>query len=126
MEWISVNEQMPEPRERVLAFYTNEYKRNRIELACYIPPRTVKAEDYLSEEAEGCSEYDEENDIYWVIEGWFEDSWESDMNWQLNQTITHWMPLPEIPERKERITKQLKEIAAKHKEMRPPAAYRYE
>lgn len=96
--WIKCTEKMPESQQRVLAFYTNEYGKNRIELACYIPSRTVKSEDYLSEDASGCEEYDEENDCYWVIEGWFEDSWEADTNWHLNQDITHWMPLPKAPD----------------------------
>lgn len=96
--WIKTSELMPESEQRVLGFYTNEYGRSRIETAVYIPPRTVKAEDFLSEDAEGCDEYDEESDIYWVTEGWFESSWESDTNWKLNQTITHWMPLPKIPQ----------------------------
>lgn len=98
MEWISVNERMPEAKQRVLAFYTNEYEKSRIETACYIPPRTVLVEDFLSEDAEGCEEYDEEKDCYWVVEGWWESSLESDENWMITNKVTHWMPLPKAPD----------------------------
>lgn len=95
--WISVEDRLPECQQRVLAYYSNEFGKKRIELACYIPPKTVKSEDYLSDEAEGCEWYDEENDCYWVNEGWFEDSWEADTNWAITVPITHWMPLPKTP-----------------------------
>lgn len=97
-EWVRVESRLPESRRRVLVSYTNECGARRIEIACYIPPRTVRAEDFLSEDyAEGCEEYDEENDCFWVIEGWWEDSSEAEINWQITSPVTHWAPLPEPP-----------------------------
>lgn len=94
--WIKCSDKMPESTQRVLAYY-QERGKNRIELACYIHHRTVKAEDYFSEESAGCEDYDELTDTVWVDAGWYEDSWVADTNWRLDENITHWMPLPQCP-----------------------------
>lgn len=95
--WISIKEKLPESQQRVLGFYTNKYGKTRIEIVCYIPPKEVLAEDFLNEDADDCKEYDEQKDCYWVTEGWWESSWESDTNWKISENITHWMPLPKLP-----------------------------
>lgn len=100
-KWISVKEQLPEALERVLVFYVNDLGKNRIDIGQHIPPKTVLAEDFLDENAEGCSEYDSGNDCYWVIEGWWEDSWQAEVNYKIHDVVTHWMPLPEPPVGKE-------------------------
>lgn len=98
-KWVAVSEGLPKARQRVLAFYTNDCGARRIEIACYTPPRTVRAEDFLSDDyyGEGYDEYDEENDCFWVVEGWWEDSLEAEINWKIISPVTHWMPLPETP-----------------------------
>ncbi|MFA5659127.1 MAG: DUF551 domain-containing protein [Oscillospiraceae bacterium] len=96
-QWIPTSEKLPEAKQRVLAYYKNQCGKSRIEIACYIPPETILADDFLSDEAEGCDEYDEKNDCYWVKEGWFEDSWESDTNWGITPKILYWMPLSQPP-----------------------------
>ena len=95
MIWIDVNDQMPKHDTRVLVCYKNELEKDRVEIAEYIPPRTILAENYFNSEAEGCDEYDEEKDCWWVKEGWYEASWTADTNWALGYTPTHWMPLPQ-------------------------------
>lgn len=40
-------------------------------------------------------------EIAWVIEGWWETSWESEANWMITREITHWQPLPDAPKNKE-------------------------
>jgi hypothetical protein len=96
--WIPVEERLPETKQDILVIVKN--KKPRVEKACYIPPKTILAEDFLSDECdcESVQEYDEENDSYWVVEGWWESSWESDANWKLSGEVTHWMPLPVPPE----------------------------
>lgn len=95
--WIEIKDRLPEAEKRVLGFYTNACNMPRIDIVQYIPAKTVLASDFLSEDAEGCSEYDEEIDEYYVVEGWWESSWESETNWKITEEITHWMALPEIP-----------------------------
>lgn len=98
LKWISVNDQMPETEQRVLAFYKNCYDKKRIEAACYFTAKTIKVEDYFTHDYDDFGEYDEVNDCYWVPEGWYEDSWESETCWTLSEKITHWMPFPSVPE----------------------------
>ena len=95
--WISVEDRLPETLIGVLVRYTTFQGIPRTTVAQYVAPKTVLDEDFLDEDAEGCSEYDEEKDCYWVVEGWWENSWESETNWKLTGTVTHWMPLPEPP-----------------------------
>lgn len=45
---------------------------------------------------EGCY-YDEEEDMYYVEEGWYETNQFDDVNWKIEGTVTHWMPLPAPP-----------------------------
>ena len=96
-EWISVEDKLPLAKEHVLATYRNNYGKARVAVAQYIPPKTVEAHDFLAYDAEGGSEFDDETDTEWVIEGWWEGSWEADTNWKISDKITHWMPLPEPP-----------------------------
>lgn len=96
-KWISIKERLPEILTGVLVRYISSYGKTHTTIAQYIAPKTVLEEDFLDDDAEGCSEYDEEKDCFWVIEGWWENSWESETNWKLTGTVTHWMPLPEPP-----------------------------
>jgi hypothetical protein len=102
MEWISVEERLPETQRRVLVFFKNEYDRSRITCANYIAPKTVLAEDFLdSEYSDGFEEYDEEKDCYWTPEGFYESNYETDVNYFLGYKVTHWMPLPQHPQSNE-------------------------
>jgi hypothetical protein len=98
VRWVPVSERLPEAKQSVLVIVKRGQRHT--EKACYIPPKTVLAEDFLSDEfdCEDAEEYDEENDCYWVVEGWWEDSWEADSNWKMSGEVTHWMPLPAQPE----------------------------
>ena len=101
--WISVEERLPKSNILVNVSYRLKSGLRVRQSAIYIAPKTILAEDFLSDDID-CSdaeEYDEENDCYWVVEGWWEDSFESDMNYKISREITHWQPLPEPPEREE-------------------------
>ena len=98
--WVPVGERLPTAQRRVMAFYKTDTGKARYELACYIPPKSVLSEDFLdSDYCDGVKEYDEENDCYWVVEGWWESSWEADTNWKISENVTHWRPLPQPPAR---------------------------
>lgn len=97
MAWISVNDKLPETRQRVIARFETTFKDKQIPhvtIVDYIAPRSVLESDYMDEEYAGSGDYDEEKDCYWTETGWYESSYEAEVNWRLNQEVTHWMPLP--------------------------------
>ncbi|MBW7475934.1 DUF551 domain-containing protein [Paenibacillus oenotherae] len=101
-EWIKCSERLPEPAQRVLAVFLTGHKDNqRISLVVYVPAKKVKAEDLWNDDSGDCVEYDEENDCYYIDEGWYESSYESETDWKLTCEVTHWMPLPQVPSKKE-------------------------
>lgn len=58
---------------------------------CHVSFHTVLAE--WDEE----DDYDADHDLYWLKAGWY--SLESDgAHWPVNGTVTHWAPLPGLPE----------------------------
>jgi hypothetical protein len=100
MSWINVNDRLPETKQRVISrFITTTYDNRKIPhstVAEYIAPRTVLEEDYMHEDFAGEGDYDEEKDCYWTVSGWYESSYEAEINWRLNAEVTHWMPLPSV------------------------------
>lgn len=97
-QWISVKEQLPEAKQQVLAVILTGYQNTQYTtMVVFIPEMTVKAEDFWSDDSD-CTEYNEEEDCYYVEAGWYEDSFESETQWKLSCEVTHWMPLPAKPE----------------------------
>lgn len=79
----------------VLVHYRNSHGKGRTIKARWVARWTEEA----SFEAEdGCSEYNEENDTYYVTEGWWEcvDNWDDFTEVKVSEGVpTHWHPLPE-------------------------------
>lgn len=76
MEWINVKDELPESRDAsVLAYFS---KTGSIE--------TVHIQDYFDDITNGIDKHG--NQLY--------------TKWYKSQGITHWMPLPEPPERTEK------------------------
>ena len=95
--WISVKDKLPESGKHVL-------------LCCEIRPS--KRNDYVCDGyyataktiSTGCdeecpSEYDEEKDEYFLLEGFYEvvKNWDDFSSITIGDFVTHWMPLPEPP-----------------------------
>lgn len=96
--WISVKDRLPETKTRVLVSFQNNSGKCLTTCAEYIAPRTVLMEDYVHEDQKyEFFDYDEESDTYWTPSGFYEWSYESEINYQLTETVTHWIPLPKPP-----------------------------
>ena len=99
-EWISVEERLPEPETEVLICATNRLGQKIITTAMY-EDGTVSIEDSTWNWQELDFIYDEERDLYLVPEGWWEyRHYNPDeiFNNAVDNVVTHWMQLPELPE----------------------------
>lgn len=98
--WISVKDRLPKPEAEVLAACArNGY--------CFICPAiyedgTVLTQDSVWNwyELDSYGTYSEENDDYFIPEGWWENrrfTPDDVYNNPVDCAVTHWMPLPEPP-----------------------------
>ena len=94
IEWVCVAAQMPKSGQTVLACYINSHGHVRRVRAEWIKAKTVE-----SSPMSDCGEYDEEADVYYDPEGWYEkiDNWDEYAAVFMSPTVTHWMPLPDAP-----------------------------
>lgn len=96
MMWIPVTDHLPATRQRVIVRFVNDYGRKVVTVADYIAPRTVREEDYISDECPAdFADYEEETDTYWTPGGWYESQETADMNWYIEWPVTEWMEMPE-------------------------------
>ena len=100
MEWISVEDRLPEVGRNVLAYYINVLGKYRIVKGYYAAKYTIESvnDEWSSDEVN--DEYCEERDQYYLQEGWYEalDNWEEFSSIVIsNGDVTHWMPLPAPP-----------------------------
>jgi hypothetical protein len=93
--WISVTDLLPEAEVFVLAFFVNDHGKHRRIRAFYAPRFTVTTgcdNDWYESKPE-----EENDDEYYLPEGWYEANEYEETNWHVNDTVTHWMPLPAPP-----------------------------
>lgn len=94
-EWIDASKVMPDPCVTVLAFYKNSLGNGRRIRAQWVPTKTVES----GSESEA-GEYDEEADVYFDREGWYEqmDNWPEYSSALVTEgAVLCWMPLPAAP-----------------------------
>ena len=100
-KWISVKDRLPESEKIVLVSAKSKTLGYRHTLmVAHIGHHEFTTEEYGWQEYEGETEYDEENDCFWIPECWYEvNSVEDNGNWIIDSDyeVTHWMPLPEPP-----------------------------
>lgn len=90
---------MPDAEQevRVVCKTSTEYRYQC--LAVYIPAGVYRDDSGYSWDWECCDEYDEERDDYMVNPGWYESihNWDDYSAVGIADTVTHWMPLSEMP-----------------------------
>jgi hypothetical protein len=102
-KWILVSEKYPKVNKDVLITFreymewSKKYRYGTCK-AVYIPEHSVKTEDMWSDyDDDGISIYDENEDTYYVKDGWYEviENWDDYSNITINCEVTAWQPLPE-------------------------------
>lgn len=100
-KWIPVTERLPESQTPVLVVAVSKGMGfPHVFKAAHINHHEITEDYYGWTDGEYDSEYDEENDCFWIPECWYEcNAVEGNTNWIMDEdyTITHWMPLPEPP-----------------------------
>ncbi len=98
--WVSVKDRLPKPETEVLAVCV----RNGYRFICPViyEDGTELAQNSIWNwyELDNYGTYSEENDDYFVPEGWWENRQftpDDVYNNPVDCTVTHWMPLPEPP-----------------------------
>jgi hypothetical protein len=97
--WIKCTDKMPEPERIVLAYLKNAVGKGRRIRAQWIPSNYTEV-SYEPWEDNGNIEYIEEENTYFLKEGWHEINeygQDEDRLYKVTDTITHWQPLPEFP-----------------------------
>ena len=103
--WIPVTERLPESGQSVFVTCLTEEGRKYTGLAQYFgeKEKAVLEEDFIDDSCwgEAGTEYDEENDCFWVKEGWFEFSLDGERAYRLSDPVIFYMALPELPKEEE-------------------------
>lgn len=96
--WIKCVERMPECGKPVQAYYLNSHGKGRSIRAHHIKAWTVEVEP--DDPDVECVEYSEQQEAYYLLEGWYElmDNWEQYSSIAVTEgVITQWAPLLPMP-----------------------------
>lgn len=93
--WRPVSE-LPEKDQIVIATYRNGYGKRRRVSAVYVR----QYEEEAGDDDELCVEYCEEQDEWYLKEGWYEliDNWDYSLVAIVEGVVDYWMPMPPAPE----------------------------
>jgi hypothetical protein len=94
MIWIDVNSELPKAEIPVLVCGKNSYGKTRILRACYIPKYHMEDD---GDSFSGDTEYNEEKDMNYWPEGWYEWNEMEETHWLIDFEVKYWMQLPEPP-----------------------------
>ena len=102
-EWISVDERLPESGVHcILCCDMKRIDGTHSQYVCdgYLAERWKINAHYADDDC--ATEYNEEDDEYYLKEGWYEviKNWDDYNSIVIDDTVTHWMPLPEAPKMK--------------------------
>ena len=95
LRWRPVSE-LPEKDQIVIATYLNGYGKRRRVRAVYIR----QYEEEAGDDDELCVEYCEEQDEWYLKEGWYEliDNWDYSLAAIVEGVVDYWMPMPPAPD----------------------------
>ena len=103
-EWISVEERLPESGVHVLLCcevrYGGGIAGKYVCYGYYAEANKIVAGGFPDE----CNcEYSEEDDEFYLREGWYEviKNWDDFDSVPVENFVTHWMPMPELPRRED-------------------------
>lgn len=93
--WIDITAELPETGKNVFVSFVNECGKQRICKGMYVVRFTIEDDS----EYEGETDYNEEEDKYYLPDGWYE---VAECNhefefWPIDGKVTHWMVLPTVP-----------------------------
>ena len=100
--WISTKWYLPDSGQYVLACCevrsTYSSRRNYQCIAFYAAKHSIPEGKYPEDDC--CYDYDEEEDEYYLKEGWYEviHNWGDYSSIVIEDFVTAWMPLPVLPE----------------------------
>lgn len=92
LNWKTPKEELPPIHRRVAVILEMENGSLWTTMAEYVSSRTIRSEDFLSEDCEPgeLDEYDKEKDCHWVKENWFESNLFGEENRVINRPIVYW------------------------------------
>lgn len=98
MNWISVEDKLPESLLNVLVKIDAKNVKNEAYMVAHFTPRYT--EEYNGWEDWDEVEYHEEKDAFFCPEGWYANTTyigDDYSSYLLTEKVTHWIPLPEPP-----------------------------
>lgn len=92
-EWIPVSDRLPVDCRNVYIRGINDCGMDRTAKAMYCRKFKLEANEQTDE---SLWDYNQEDDEYYLKEGWYESNTSSEIDYVIDFEVTDWQPLPEI------------------------------